>query len=93
MADVTITVYTPNGSKVGYYQNPKVEMLPEHHYQITGDFYDASGQLAGKAEFNPQVLPYNADISAVSKCSHQKLVGIYVQRGRQPVQMTGICCG
>jgi len=91
MSESTVIVYTPNGTKVGYYLKPTIEMLPEHHYQISGDFYDASGNLVGKVEYNPQVLPYNADISTVSKCAHKKLVGIYVQRGRQPVAMTGVC--
>jgi len=91
MADVIINIYTPDGKKVGNFVNPKIEMLPTHHYFLSGKFFEADGSMADKIEFNPQVLPYIADISAISKCGHEKLTGIYVQRARQPIQMTGYC--
>jgi len=91
MAEVKVEIRTANGQPVGSFKDPLIEMLPEHHYFITGKFYEPDGKAAERLDFNPQVLPYVADISAVSQCNHKKLVGVYVQRGRQPVRMTGTC--
>lgn len=91
MAEQAVNLYNPNGDKVGYIKNPTLEMLPEHHYEITGDFYSVDGERYAKVEFNPEVLPYTADISSVSKCGHEQLVRVYVMRGRQPVTVTGVC--
>lgn len=91
MAEVKVEIRTPQGVSVGTFKNPLIEMLPEHHYFITGKFFEPDGNAAERVEFNPQVLPYVADISGISKCKHTKLVSIYVQRGRQPVRMTGTC--
>lgn len=91
MAEVVVEIRTPNGQKVGLFKSPTVEMLPAHHYFITGRFFEPDGTAAARVEFNPQVLPYEADISAVTRCEHKKLVGVYVQKGRQPVRMVGVC--
>jgi len=91
MADVVVPIYTPSGTRVGTFKNPSVTMAPEHHYVLSGRFLEADGTPAERIEFNPQMLPYTADISAVSRCSHNKLVSVFVQRGRQPVEMTGVC--
>jgi hypothetical protein len=91
MTEQTVNIYAPNGARVGYFVNPVVEMLPEHHYIISGEFRSPEGLPYPKVEFNPQVLPYTADLSTVTKCSHDKIVAVYVQRGRQPVKMTGSC--
>jgi hypothetical protein len=91
MAEQAVNIYNPDGNKVGYFKSPKLEMLPEHHYEITGEFYSPEGERYGKVEFNPEVLPYTADISMISKCGHEKLVRVYVMRGRQPISMTGVC--
>ncbi len=91
MAEVKVEIRTPTGQSVGIFKNPVIEMLPEHHYFITGKFFEPDGNAAERVEFNPQVLPYVADISGVSQCTHKKLAGVYVQRGRQPVLMTGTC--
>jgi hypothetical protein len=89
MSDVKVNVYTTVGAHVGYFLNPHVQAFPEGDYELSGDFYDIDGQRLSKIEFNPQALPYVADISAVSGLAHKKLESVYVQRGRQPVRMTG----
>lgn len=91
MPEQKIEVFTPKGIKIGYFTNPSLHQFAEHHYQISGQFHDPSGKLFGKVEYNPQVLPYKADISSISKCGHKQIIGLYVQRGRQPVEMTGSC--
>lgn len=91
MAEQTVNIYAPNGARVGYFVNPKIEMYAEHQYIIRGEFRQPDGTAFGKVEFNPQVLPYTADLSTITKCSHEKLVSVYVQRGRQPIEMTGSC--
>lgn len=91
MPDVIVEVFTPQGVKVGKFINPKIEMAPDHYYVISGQFTEADGRTVDKIPFNPEVLPYYADISGATKCSHQKIVRVYVQRARQPVQMMGEC--
>ena len=86
-----VHIYAPSGDRVGTFQNAAVTMAPDHHYVLRGRFLEADGTPAQRIEFNPEVLPYTADISGVSKCSHKKLVAVFVQRGRQPVEMTGVC--
>jgi hypothetical protein len=86
-----VTVYTPGGKVVGYFQNPQVDMDPDHEYQISGEFVEEDGTRHERIEFNPQVLPYTIDISAFKKCNHSTLVRGYIQRGRQPVTMTATC--
>ena len=90
MTETIVDIYTPTGAKVGSFKNPKVEALTSDHYEITGNFFEADGKAAERVEFNPQVLPYTADVSSVTGLAHKKLVQVYVQRGRQPVQMTGV---
>lgn len=91
MADVIVEIFTPSGAKVGEFVNPTITVFSGHHYSISGKFCDAEGAFPDKIEFNPQVLPYTADISGTSQCPHTKLVNVYVQRGRQPMEMTGSC--
>lgn len=93
MADGTtiVKVFTPAGKHVGQFETPGVDMDPEHHYEIWGYFTDGDGRPFEKVEFNPQVLPYVVDISPITKCKHKMLVQAYIQRGRQPVRLTGTC--
>lgn len=90
MADVVVSVYTPTGVKVGYFKNPVIELFTADHYCLTGHFYDPDGELSDRIEFNPQVLPYLADLSELTDYNHRKVDQVYVQRGRQPVSMTGV---
>ncbi len=91
MSESIVRMYTPAGKVVGYFKDPVVDMSPEHYYEIAGEFFVEGGEHPEKVEFNPQMLPYVADISAVKKCPHGTLQGVYVQRGRQPVRVTGSC--
>ncbi len=90
MPDVIVPVYTWAGIKVGYFVNPKVERFAQDHYSICGHFCQPDGSLPDRIEFNPQVLPYRVDLSGLEEFQHAELSGVYVQRGRQPVAMTGV---
>lgn len=92
MSDVKVNIYTPTGQHVGYFLNPEIESFPDGDYEIVGRFFDEAGAAAGKMEFNPQVLPYIADLSDVKGLQHKKLTNVYLQRGRQPVRMSGSGC-
>jgi hypothetical protein len=87
-----VKVFTPAGKFVGQFNNPVIDMYPEHFYEISGEFVDEQGKPFKKVEINPQVLPYTLDISASGKeCNHTTLQGGYIQRGRQPVKITANC--
>jgi hypothetical protein len=88
MTDVKVNIYTGAGSHVGYFINPKIDCFPEGDYEITGHFFEPSGQLAEKLDFNPQSIPYTADLPEGKGTSQIKLVNVYVQRGRQPVRVS-----
>jgi hypothetical protein len=44
MADVKVNVYTPAGKNVGYFINPEVKAYPAGDYEITGDFFEPTGE-------------------------------------------------
>lgn len=90
MGDVKARVSTQLGQTIGYFVNPTIENLCEKDYEISGQFVDESGQVYEKVEFNPEVLPYTIDLSAVSGLAFKSLEKAYVQRGRQPVRMTAV---
>lgn len=87
--DVKVNVYLPNGNNVGYFLNPTVQAFPEGDYELSGEFYDSDGERIARLDFNPQALPYTADLSQVAGLPHARIENVYVQRGRQPVRMTG----
>ncbi len=91
MSDSKVTVYTPGGQVVGYFLNPEITMVHEHDYTLSGNFYINSGDMPAKIDFNPEALPYSADISEMKKCAHTRIEYVYVQRARQPIKMTGFC--
>ena len=91
MSQGVVKVFTPSGKFVGQFDNPTIDMYPDHYYEVTGQFADERGQVAAQIEFNPEVLPYTLDISGFKQCNHATLQGGYVQRGRQPVKMTAQC--
>ena len=91
MSQGIIKVFTPAGRFVGQFVNPQVEMYPDHHYEISGEFADEHGDVMTKIEFNPQSTPYTLDISTLKQCNHSTLHGGYVQRGRHPVRMSASC--
>lgn len=89
MSDVKVNVFTPTGKLVGYFVNPNVQSFPEGDYELSGVFFDVDGERIPKLDFNPQAFPYSADVSEVKGLTHAKLENVYVQRGRQPVRMSG----
>jgi 5'(3')-deoxyribonucleotidase len=91
MPEVIVEVFTPGGIRIGKFIDPKVELVSHHNYSITGRFVDADGQVPDKIEYNPEILPYSADLSTTTYCAHKEIVKVYVHRGRQPVQMIGVC--
>ena len=93
MSEHIVSIYTPRGIKVGHFVDPQIQMYPDHHYEISGIFLDHNGQKPGKVEFNPEALPYHAELNQLSKCAHKNLVRVYVQHGQPPVKMTGMCEG
>ena len=93
MSEIKVKIYTPAGLYVGYFLNPLIEQFPENEYEISGNFFDEKGDPSGKLDFNPEALPYTADMSEVQGSKHVRLVKVYVQRGRQPVRMTGTGTG
>lgn len=90
MSEVKVVIYSPQGQPVGYFLNPSIAKYPEGEYELEGRFYDSANQLAMKIDLNPQAIPYSADLSTVKDVPFTHLKNVYVQRGRQPVKMTGI---
>jgi len=90
MSDVKVKIYTPAGLYVGYFVNPQIETYPDSEYEISGRFFNEIGEAIGKLEFNPEALPYTADLSDMKDFPHVRLVNVFVQRGRQPVRFSGV---
>jgi len=89
MSETRVNVYTGQGAHVGYFVNPVVKQFPEGEYQLQGVFYDSQGEKVVKMDINPEILPYEADLKEVQGAAHERIGRVYVQRGRQPVMMTG----
>lgn len=90
MTEKKAKVSTAVGQTIGYFVNPLVENLCEKDYEISGTFVDESGRPYEKIEFNPEVLPYIIDLSQLTELGFAQIQKAYVQRGRQPVRMTGV---
>jgi len=88
MSKIRIDIYNTANGLVGYFIDPEIETYTQGDYEIKGLFYNQAGQLSSKLDFNPEALPYTADLSTTDK-THKNLKNVYVQRGRQPVRMTG----
>jgi hypothetical protein len=84
-----IVIHAPNGKEVGYFLDAEIEAFPQGDYQITGKFYGDKDELASRLTFNPEAVPYSADLSSASNATHKKLKNVYVQRARQPIVMSG----
>lgn len=84
-----VKIYTPNGRYVGYFAEPEIRSYPEGGYEIQGQFYDDRGEPVGKIEYNPQALPFTAELAGIKDVKHTKLFNVYVQRGRDPICMSG----
>jgi len=75
---------------LGYFREPKISQFGNDEYEVHGVFYDPEGALTEKLEFNPQSLPYWAEIKDAAGAKHSQLTNVYIQRGRQPMTVTGL---
>ncbi|MBZ0189135.1 MAG: hypothetical protein K8F91_23020 [Candidatus Obscuribacterales bacterium] len=89
MSETRVNIYTPTGAHVGYFLNPVVKQFPEGEYELKGEFFDSQNQRVVKLDVNPEVLPYVADLKEITDVDADRIGRVYVQRGRQPVSMTG----
>ena len=85
-----VNVYTQQGQLVGYFTEPTVVEVHADHFEIQGFFYDNNGNLVNKQGFNPEILPYEINVDLKSEGKSSKIAKVYVQRGRQPVLMSGM---
>ena len=90
MAQVNVNIYTPAGNHVGYFEDPELVSVGGDDWEIKGEFFEPQGQRPLKIDMNPEALPYSADLAQVDSAHDtKKLVGVYVQRCRQPIVMSG----
>lgn len=85
-----VNVYTPQGQLVGYFSEPTIVEVHKDHFEISGFFYDSNGELVSKQGFNPEILPYEINVDLKNEGKSSKIGKVYVQRGRQPVLMSGM---
>ncbi len=90
MSDIKARVSTTLGQTIGYFVNPKVVLLCEKDFEVSGKFVDETGAPYEKVEFNPEVLPYVIDLTEIKSVGFDQIERAYVQRGRQPIVMTGV---
>jgi|SRR5271170_1958802 len=90
MADAKVKIFKSSGELIGYFEEPKFQTYSQGEYEISGQFFLQNGELASKLEFNPQALPYVAEILSVPEIPHKKLGYVYVQSGRQPIRFSGV---
>ena len=89
MSEQTIKIFSPSGQYVGYFTNPTIEFFPDSDYDFQGSFYDAAGDLVSRIEYNPQALPYTAELDGVPHIKHTRLHNVYIQHARNPIKMSG----
>lgn len=89
MSEAKVKVFTTSGQTLGYFVDPQLVSFPDGDYEISGHFYDIDNNLPAKIEFNPESLPYTADLSELPGAEHKRLTKVYVQRSRQPIKMSG----
>jgi hypothetical protein len=90
MMETKVNIYNEQGVLVGFFVKPQIEQFDYDEYQIEGAFYAENGQLSHQLAFNPEAVPYVADLSTVEGLHHKRLTNVYVQRGRQPIKMRGV---
>ncbi|MBC7997212.1 MAG: hypothetical protein IAF58_04685 [Leptolyngbya sp.] len=89
MSEVKVTVFSVHGQPVGYFVNPTFTAFPQGEFEVSGNFFDTANEKTVRVDFNPEATPYSADLSLAKDVPYNELVNVYVQRGRQPVVMTG----
>lgn len=85
-----VNIYKKNGALLGYFREPRISQFGNDEYEVHGVFYDAEGAILEKLEFNPQSLPYWAEIKDAPDIKHINLTNVFIQRGRQPITITGL---
>jgi len=90
MADPKVKIFKSNGELIGYFEEPQIRTYSQGEYEISGQFFLQSGDLATKLDFNPQALPYVAELVGLPDIPHKKLGFVYVQSGRQPVRFSAV---
>src|SRR5277367_4905493 len=90
MADAKVKIFKSSGELIGYFEEPKIQAYSQGEYEISGQFFLQNGELATKLEFNPQALPYVAEMVNVPNVAHKKLGFVYVQSGRQPIRFSAV---
>ena len=93
MSEAKVKVFTTSGQSLGYFVNPQLVTFPDGGCEISGHFYDSDNKVPAKIEFNPESLPYTADLSELASSPHKRLTKVYVQRSRQPIRMSGVGMG
>ncbi len=89
MSERTIKIFSPSGQYIGYFTNPTIEFFPDSDYDFAGTFHDATGAPVSRVEYNPQALPYTAELDGIADVKHKRLNTVYVQHARNPVKMSG----
>jgi len=89
MSEPTIKIFSPSKQYIGYFVNPKVEFFPDQEYDFEGNFLDANGKPVEKLEYNPESLPYTAELDGMANIKDKHLHQVYIQRSRPPIKMSG----
>jgi hypothetical protein len=89
MSERTIKIFSPAGQYLGYFVNPKIEFFADSEYDFEGHFLDAKGEVVNKLEYNPEALPYSAELDGMTDVKHNRLCKVYIQRSRPPIKMSG----
>jgi hypothetical protein len=89
MSEQTIKIFSPSGLYIGYFSNPQIEFFPDSDYDFQGTFYDAAGDIIDRVEYNPQALPYTAEIDGMPDVKHKRLHTVFIQHARSPIKMSG----
>jgi hypothetical protein len=90
MSDAKVKIFKSNGELIGYFEEPKIISYSQGEYEISGQFFLQNGEPAKKLEFNPQAMPYIAELNNVASVPHKKLGFVYVQSGRQPMRFSAV---
>jgi hypothetical protein len=90
MAEAKVKIFKSNGELLGYFEDPVIHTYTQGEYEISGQFMLESNEPAKRIEFNPQALPFVAELTGVPSVPHKKLGFVYVQRGRQPIKFSAV---
>jgi hypothetical protein len=89
MTNAKVKIFKKNGELLGYFQDPEIKAFAQGEYEICGQFLLSDGKPAQKLDFNPQALPYTADLCDLPNAADKTLSLVYVQHARQPISFWG----